>query len=60
VTGVNISPAQVSVRKAISQRGGYRNVVVKVIVDGQVARGYRVTNISVFPPAVTVFRLIRA
>jgi YbbR domain-containing protein len=64
VTGVNISPAQVSVRKAISQRGGYRNVVVKVIVSGQVARGYRVTNISVFPPAVTVFspdpRLIEA
>jgi YbbR domain-containing protein len=64
VTGVNISPSQISVRVGVSQRGGYRNVVVKVIVSGQVARGYRVTNISVFPPAVTVFspdpRLIEA
>jgi YbbR domain-containing protein len=55
VTGVNISPSQVAVQVGISQRGGYRNVVVKVVVSGQVARGYRVTNISVFPPAVTVF-----
>jgi YbbR domain-containing protein len=64
VTGVNISPSQVTVSMAVSQRGGYRNVVVKVVVNGQVARGYRVTNISVFPPAVTVFspdpRLIEA
>jgi YbbR domain-containing protein len=64
VTGVNISPSQISVRVGVSQRGGYRNVVVKVVVSGQVARGYRVTNISVFPPAVTVFspdpRLIEA
>ncbi|HSV86494.1 MAG TPA: CdaR family protein [Levilinea sp.] len=55
VTGINISPSQVMMRLAISQRGGYRNVVVRVVVAGQVARGYRVTNISVFPPAVTVF-----
>jgi hypothetical protein len=64
VTGVNLSPGQVAVQVGISQRGGYRNVVVKVVINGQVARGYRVTNISVFPPAVTVFspdpRLIEA
>jgi YbbR domain-containing protein len=35
--------------------GGYRNVVVKVMVTGQIADGYRLTNLSVFPPAVTVF-----
>ena len=28
---------------------------MKVITKGQIASGYRVTNISVFPPAVTVF-----
>jgi YbbR domain-containing protein len=64
VTGVNLSPSQVTVQLGVSQRGGYRNVVVKVVISGQVARGYRVTNISVFPPAVTVFspdpRLIEA
>jgi YbbR domain-containing protein len=55
VTGVNLNPSQVTLRLSISQRGGYRNVVVRVVVTGQVARGYRVTHISVFPLAVTVF-----
>jgi YbbR domain-containing protein len=45
----------VKVTQPISQRGGYRNVVVKVASTGQVASGYRLTNISVFPPTVTVF-----
>jgi len=55
VAGVIISPEKVSVTQAITQRGGYRNVVVKVIVTGAVATGYRLTNITVSPPAVTVF-----
>lgn len=53
--GLSISPEQVSVSVRVSQRGGYRNVVVKVIPVGRVASGYRLTNISVFPPTVTVF-----
>ncbi len=55
VDGVTYTPQQITVTQPISQRGGYRNVVVKVIYTGQVASGYRVTNISVFPPSVTVF-----
>lgn len=55
IEGLTISPSRVTVSVAITQRGGYRNVVVKVVVSGQVAGGYRVTNISVFPPAITVF-----
>jgi YbbR domain-containing protein len=55
VTGVTIVPQEVTVSQEISQRFGYRNVVVKVVVTGQVSNGYRLTNISVFPPAVTVF-----
>ncbi len=39
----------------INQRYGYRNVVVTVLVEGQVADGYRLTNTTVFPPLVTVF-----
>jgi YbbR domain-containing protein len=35
--------------------GGYRNVVVKVITNGELADGYWLTNISVSPPSVTVF-----
>ncbi len=55
VNDVTIVPSEVSVTQEVSQRFGYRNVVVKVVATGQVADGYRLTNISVFPPAVTVF-----
>lgn len=55
VTGVGINPSEVSVQVPISQQGGYRDLAVKVVVSGQVASGYRLANISVFPPVVTVF-----
>ncbi len=55
INGLTLMPDRVTVNQVISQRFGYRNVVVKVVVLGQVATGYRLTNISVFPPAVTVF-----
>ncbi len=55
VTGVSISPDRVTAQQVITQRGGYRNEVVKVIQIGQVAPGYRLTNITVSPPVVTVF-----
>jgi YbbR domain-containing protein len=55
VTGVTLVPQEITVTQEITQRFGYRNVVVKVVVNGQVSQGYRLTNISVFPPAVTVY-----
>ena len=55
VEGVTIEPAQVHVSMPITQRGGYRNVTVKAIVTGQVASGYRLTNITVSPLTVTVY-----
>jgi YbbR domain-containing protein len=55
VRNVTVTPDRVGVSVPIEQRGGYRNVVVKVVVSGQILEGYKVTNISVFPPAVTVF-----
>jgi len=55
VTGVTLSPSEITVTQEITQRFGYRSVVVNVVVSGQVAQEYRLTNISVFPPAVTVF-----
>ena len=55
VTGITLSPSEITVTQEITQRFGYRSVVVNVVVSGQVAQGYRLTNISVFPPAVTVF-----
>jgi YbbR domain-containing protein len=53
--GLTINPESVRVTIPISQQGGFRDVAVKVIVEGQQAPGYRIENISVFPPVVTVF-----
>lgn len=55
VNGISLTPEKIDLKVDITQRGGYRNVVVKVVVNGTVSSGYRVTNISVSPPAVTVF-----
>ena len=55
VAGLGLNPAEVSVTLPVSQQGGYRDLAVKVVVSGQVASGYRLANISVFPPVVTVF-----
>jgi YbbR domain-containing protein len=55
VDGVTISPKSVHVTLPVSQQGGYRDVAVKVLVTGRVASGYHLTDISVFPPVVTVF-----
>ena len=52
--GLTINPETVRVNVPISQQGGYRDVAVKVIVQGQVAAGYRLENIRVFPPVITV------
>ena len=55
VKNIALEPDSVNVKVPVEQRGGYRNVVVKVVLSGQISTGYRVTNISVYPPAVTVF-----
>ncbi|BBB47544.1 CdaR family protein [Pelolinea submarina] len=55
VDNVTISPEKVNVTMPISQRGGYRNVSVKVLTSGQIASGYRLTNISSNPLVVTVY-----
>lgn len=55
VSGVTITPEKVTLTQKVVQRGGYRNVVVKVNTVGQIASGYRLTNISVFPPTITIY-----
>jgi len=55
VSGINIQPQTVHVTVPISQQSGFRDLAVKVVVRGQVANGYRLDNISVFPPVVTVY-----
>jgi YbbR domain-containing protein len=39
----------------VEQLGGFRDLAVKVVVRGQVAPGYRISNVTVSPPIVTVF-----
>ncbi|HVN15770.1 MAG TPA: CdaR family protein [Anaerolineales bacterium] len=53
--GISLLPETVHVTIPISQQGGYRDLAVKVVVHGQVASGYRLANISVYPPVVTVY-----
>jgi YbbR domain-containing protein len=55
VAGLTVSPRTVSVSQPIILLGGYKNLAVKVVTSGQVANGYRLTNLSVTPPNVTVF-----
>jgi len=55
VTGLTLSPDSAHVILPVSQQGGYRDVAVKITVVGRVASGYRLTDLSVFPPIVTVF-----
>ena len=55
VSGVTLNPRTVAVTQPIHLLGGYRNVIVKVITQGQVASGYKLTNIYVNPPNLVVF-----
>lgn len=55
VRGVRVEPAEVRVSARVVQLGGYRDVAVKVIIEGQVEPGYWVTRITVSPPVITVY-----
>lgn len=55
VSGLTVSPDTVSVNQPITLLGGYRYVIVRTVSTGQVANGYRLTNIFVSPVGVVVF-----
>ena len=55
VNGVTLSPSNIEVIIPITQRGGFRTVVVNIVTSGQIAPGYRLTNIFSVPPTVTIF-----
>lgn len=55
INGLALNPENVQVHLPITQQGGYRDIAVKVVVHGQVAQGYRLTDISVFPPILTIY-----
>ncbi len=55
VEGLSLNPAKIHATIPIIQKGGYRDLVVKVVVSGRVRSGYRLTSILVNPSVVTVF-----
>lgn len=55
VSGVSITPLEVSISQPIFLQGGYRNVIVRVVTEGQPANGYKLTNITVSPLNLVVF-----
>ena len=55
VAGVRVDPETASVVAPVEQLGGYRDVAVKVVIEGQVEPGYWVTRITVSPPILTVY-----
>jgi YbbR domain-containing protein len=54
IRGIEVEPPKVQILLPIEQRFGYKDVSVRVRVQGQVASGYRVSNISVDPPTLTI------
>jgi YbbR domain-containing protein len=54
VLGVTLDPTNTQVLLPITQKLGFRDVAVKVVITGQVASGYRITNFTASPPIVTV------
>ena len=54
VKDVEIDPPQAKVRVPIDQRLGYKDISVRVILEGKVASGYRISNVSIDPSIVTV------
>jgi YbbR domain-containing protein len=54
VSRVTVTPTNVQVKIPINQKQGFRDVAVKVVITGQLASGYQVTNIKVTPPIVTL------
>ena len=57
LNGISINPESAHIVIPLSPQSGYRDLAVKVVVNGQVAAGYRLENISVFPQVITVFSL---
>jgi YbbR domain-containing protein len=54
VNDVIITPKSVTVVEPIDLLRGFKNVAVKVVTEGRLAEGYRLTSITVTPPIVTV------
>jgi YbbR domain-containing protein len=55
VSGVTLSPNEVTITQPVTLQGGYRNIVVRVQTTGQPESGYRLNSVTVSPPNVVVY-----
>jgi len=55
ISSVSISPSTLQVDIPVSERGGYKSVVVKIVTSGQIASGYKLTDIFALPATVMIF-----
>ncbi len=55
ISAVSISPGTIQVNIPVRQRGGFKSVVVKIVTSGQIAAGYKLTDIFALPPTVMIF-----
>lgn len=55
ITGLSLAPQTVTVTLPVEPLSGYRNLAVKAVLSGQLAPGYRLSNITVSPQTVTVY-----
>ncbi|MBG0787521.1 MAG: hypothetical protein H0S79_20725 [Anaerolineaceae bacterium] len=55
ISTVSISPSTIQVKIPVSQRGGYKSVVVKIVTSGQIASGYKLTDILALPATVMIY-----
>lgn len=54
LTRLTLDPTAVTATIPIVQEQGFRDVAVKVVITGQVAAGYKVTNYTVSPQFITL------
>lgn len=52
---VSLTPETVEVRIPVEPSGYHTTLAVKAVLTGEIASGYRITDISIDPPTVTVF-----
>ncbi len=55
IANLSLEPRSISLTVPVEQLGGYRDVAVKAVIEGRLAPGFRITNISVSPQVVTLF-----
>jgi YbbR domain-containing protein len=55
VSGVSVDPSSISVSVPVQQLGGYRDLVVKVPLQGVVKNGYRLVGLTINPQVVTLY-----